>query len=204
MHCHTRQLTRTATDPTRWHGEGDTTRRRDDDRRSDAMATHDMATNGLSYFQVIAKCEEADDASYTRTTADGREETVSKVQLSLIVPGMQDRVRCELPLEAAPSTDLIERWELEEAWVVVSAAGMRALAFRRTNARPGEKEVGSFVVFQATEVREATAEERKALQAARKAQKVAAKQRRAARAAERQAEKQAVKGTPAAQTQQTA
>jgi len=150
------------------------------------MATNDTA-NGLSYFQVIAKVEEADDASYTRTTADGKEELVSKVQLSLVVPGMQERVRCELPLEVAPSTDVIERWELEEAWVVVSAAGMRALAFKRSNTRPGEKEVGSFVVFQATAVREASAEERKQLQAARKAQKVVAKQRRAARAAEKQA-----------------
>src|ERR1700756_5432109 len=47
-----------------------------------------MATNtndtALGYFQIIGKCEETDDSSYTRTTADGKEETVSKVQLSLI------------------------------------------------------------------------------------------------------------------------
>ena len=165
------------------------------------MATTNDTTNGLSYFQVIAKVEEADDASYTRTTAEGKEELVSKVQLSLVVPGMSERVRCELPLEAAPSTDLIERWELEEAWVVASASGMRALAFKRSNTRPGEKEVGSFVVFQATAVREASAEERKQLQAARKAQKVVAKQRRAARAAEKAAEKQAEKAAAQAQAQ---
>ena len=120
----------------------------------------------LGYFQILGKCEDSDDASYTRTTADGNEETVSKIQLSLVIPGMQDRVRVELPLEAAPSTDLLGQWELEESWLVVSASGMRTLAFKRTNARPGEKEVGSLVVFQGVDVREATADERKQLQAA--------------------------------------
>ena len=136
-------------------------------------------TATLGYFQIIGKCEETDDSSYTRTTADGKEETVSKVQLSLVIPGMQDRVRVELPLEVAPSTDLLSQWELEESWLVVSATGMRALAFKRSNARAGEKEVGSFVVFAGTTAREATADERKQLQAARKAQKTQAKQRRA-------------------------
>jgi regulator of protease activity HflC (stomatin/prohibitin superfamily) len=143
----------------------------------------------LSYFQILGKCEETDDSSYTRTTADGTQETISKVQLSLVIPGMQDRVRVELPLELAPSTDLLSQWELEESWLVVSATGMRALAFKRRNARPGEKEVGSLVVFAGASVREATGEERKQLQAARKAQKVAAKQRRAARTAEKNAAK---------------
>jgi hypothetical protein len=153
-------------------------------------------TNGngtLSNFTVIGKCEETEDTSYTRTTADGKEEMVSKVQLTLVIPGMQERVRCELPLEAAPSTDQLERWELEESWLVVSASGMRALAFKRSNTRPGEKEVGSFVVFQGSDVREATAEERRQLQAARKAQKVHAKQRRAARQAEKKAAKEVEK-----------
>ena len=145
----------------------------------------------LGYFQIVGKCEETDDSSYTRTTAAGKEETVSKVQLSLVIPGMQDRVRVELPLELAPSTDLLSQWELEESWLVVSATGMRALAFKRSKARPGEKDVGSFVVFAATAAREATADERKQLQAARKAQKIAAKQRRAARAAEKTAAKEA-------------
>ena len=152
------------------------------------MATNTSDTT-LGYFQIIGKCEETDDSSYTRTTSDGKEETVSKVQLSLVIPGMQDRVRVELPLELAPSTDLLSQWELEESWLVVSATGMRALAFKRSNARPGEKDVGSFVVFSATAAREATADERKQLQAARKAQKIVAKQRRATRAAEKKAAK---------------
>ena len=103
-------------------------------------------------------------------------------------------------MELAPSTDLLSLWELEESWLVVSATGMRALAFKRGNARPGEKDIGSFVVFAATAAREATADERKQLQAARKAQKTQAKQRRPARAAE----KQAVKGAQAATVPQSA
>jgi hypothetical protein len=85
----------------------------------------------------------------------------------------------------------LEQWELDEAWVVVTARGLRALGFARTNARAGEKAVGALVVFQAAEVREATQEERKKLQEARKADKLLTKQRRAARKAEREATKQA-------------
>ena len=62
---------------------------------------------------------------------------------------------------------------------------MRALAFERTNARAGEKAVGALVVFQAVDVREASPDERKQLQEARKAQKIQAKQRRAQRQAEK-------------------
>jgi hypothetical protein len=169
------------------------------------MATTNTTSNDttLSYFQILGKCEETDDSSYTRTR-DGKEETVSKVQLSLVVPGMQDRVRVELPLELAPSTDLLAQWELEESWLMVSAASMRALSFRRTNPRPGEKELSAFVVFAATNVREASAEERKQLQAARKAQKVQAKQRRAARAAEKAAAKQGAPASGQAVQQQSA
>jgi hypothetical protein len=66
------------------------------------MATNPANDTTLGYFQIIGNCEETDDSSYTRTTADGKEETVSKVQLSLVIPGMQDRVLVELPLELAP------------------------------------------------------------------------------------------------------
>ena len=86
---------------------------------------------------------------------------------------------------------MLERWELEESWLVVGAASMRALAFTRTNVRAGEKTVGSMVIFQAVAVREATPEERKQLQEARKAQKIQAKQRRAQRQAEKQAASEA-------------
>ena len=151
----------------------------------------------MANFQITGKVEEVDESSYTNKSTG---EVISKIQLSLVIPAMRDRVRCELPLETAPKADLLTRWELEESWVVVSAEAMRALAFERSNARPGEKPVGALVVFQATEVREASVDERKALQEARKAQKVKAKQRRAAR----QAEREVAKGAQAAATQQPA
>ena len=146
----------------------------------------------MNYFDITGKCEEADESSYTIQSTG---EIVTKVRLSLIIPSMRDRVQCEIPLEKAPKPDVLERWELEEAWIVISAESMRTLAFERSNARAGEKPIGALVVFQAVELREATAEERKQLQAARKAQKIAAKQRRAARQAEKQAQKAAEQGT---------
>jgi hypothetical protein len=142
------------------------------------------------YFQITAKVEEVDESSYTVQSTG---EIVTKVQFSLVVPGMRDRVRCEMPQAQSPKPDLLERWELEESWVVVGADGMRALAFARSNVRAGEKAVGAMVVFQASEIREATADERKQLQQARKAQKVRAKQQRAQRQAERQAEREAAR-----------
>ena len=140
----------------------------------------------MNYFEITAKCEEVNESSYTVQSTG---EIVTKIQLSLVVPSMRDRVLCEIPLEKAPTTDQLSAWELEESWLVVSADGMRALAFERSNARAGEKPVGALVVFQAVAVREATAEERKQLQEARKAQKLQAKQRRAQRQAEKQAAK---------------
>ena len=98
----------------------------------------------VSYILITAKLEEANESSYTNQSTG---EVVSKVQLSLVVPGMRDRILCELPLEKAPKPDLLDRWELEESWLVVSADGMRALAFERSNARAGEKPVGALVVF---------------------------------------------------------
>ncbi|MGO8950470.1 MAG: hypothetical protein ACLQUY_22985 [Ktedonobacterales bacterium] len=148
----------------------------------------------MNYFEITAKVEEVNESSYTLQSTG---EIVTKVQLSLVVPSMRDRVLCELPLDKAPTPDTLDKWELEESWVVVSAEGMRALAFERSNARAGEKPVGALVVFQGVEAREASADERKALQQARKAQKVQAKQRRAAR----QAEKKTAKNTePAAKS----
>jgi hypothetical protein len=164
-----------------------------------------MATNTndamLSYFTLIGKCEEAEDTSYERKTDDGKTELIQKVQLSLVIPGMQDRVRVELPQEVAPSTDVMSQWELEESWLVVNASAMRTITFKRPNARVGEAEIGGFVVYVGTNAREATQDERKQLQAARKAQKTQAKQRRAQRAAEKAAKKvaeEAAKATPQA------
>ena len=122
----------------------------------------------MENFQITAKCEEVDESSYTNQSTG---EVVSKIQLSLVVPSMRERVLCELPLDVAPKPELLERWELEESWLVVGASGLRVLAFTRTNVRAGEKTVGSMVIFQAVAVREATPEERKQLQEARKAQR---------------------------------
>src|SRR5262249_53133504 len=148
-----------------------------------------------TYFQITGKCEEVNESTYTIQSTG---EIVTKIQLSLVVPGMRERVLCELPATEAPKTDVLDRWELEEVWVVVGAEGMRALAFERTNARAGEKLVGALVVFQGAEVREASADERRALQQARKAQKIAARQRRAARAAKKQVAKETATASSAA------
>ena len=142
----------------------------------------------MQYFEITGKVEEVNESAYTLKSTG---EVISKVQLSLVIPTMRDRVLCELPLEKAPTAETLDKWEMEESWVVLSAEGMRALAFERNNFRAGEKPVGALVVFQGVEAREAKPEERKALQDARKAQKVQAKQRRAARQAEKQAAKDA-------------
>lgn len=146
----------------------------------------------IANFLITAKCEEVEESSYTNQSTG---EVVTKIQLSLVVPSMRERVLCELPLDVAPKPELLERWELEESWLVVSANGMRALAFTRSNVRAGEKAVGSMVIFQAVAVREASPEERKQLQEARKVQKIQAKQRRAQRQAEKQAAREAAATT---------
>ena len=89
----------------------------------------------MAYFEITAKVEEVNESSYT---AQATGEVVSKVQLSLNVPGMRERVLCELPLDAAPKTDLLERWEMEESWVTVSADGFRAIGFTRSNPKANE------------------------------------------------------------------
>lgn len=145
----------------------------------------------MAYYNIMTKVEEVNESSYERTLADGKVETVHKIQFSGVIPGQRERVLCEIPLEEAPSTDTMDRWELEESWVVISADSMRALGFERSNARAGEKAVGALVVFQASAIREATAEERKKLQEERKAQKVKAKQQRKVRQAQKEEAKKA-------------
>jgi hypothetical protein len=151
----------------------------------------------MENFQITAKCEEVEESSDTNQSTG---EVVTKIQLSLVVPSMRERVLCELPLDLAPKPELLERWELEESWLVVGANGMRALAFTCSNVRAGEKTVGSMVIFQAAAVREASPEERRQLQEARKAQKTQSKQRRA----QRQAQKQAAREAASAADQVTA
>ena len=144
----------------------------------------------MANFVITGKAEQTDESSYTVQSTG---EVVTKIQLTLNVPGMNDRVLCEMPLNVSPEPDILEQWEMEETWLVVSANTMRALGFTRSNVRPGEKAVGALVIFQATDVREATADERRALIEARKVSKLQAKQRRAARKAERDAAKVAEK-----------
>jgi len=140
----------------------------------------------MANFVITGKAEQVDESSYSIQSTG---EVVTKMQLTLNVPGMTDRVLCEMPLDVSPKSDTLEQWEMDETWVVVSANTMRALGFTRSNARPGEKAVGALVIFQATEVREASEDERRALMEARKRAKAIAKQRRVERKAEREAAK---------------
>jgi hypothetical protein len=134
----------------------------------------------MSYVNLAAKMEAYDENSYTSPTTG---EVRSRLQLTLTIPSMRDRVLCEFDLEHAPSTELLDRWELDESWVIVSASSFRSIGFTRKNPRPNEKGVGAMVVFQGLEIHEASPEERKQLQAAKKAARLQAKQRRAARQA---------------------
>jgi len=144
----------------------------------------------MNYMTLMAKVEEVGENSFEREKADGTKETITKVQLSLVVPGMQDRLTAEIAQEAAPKPDVLERLELEESYVVVSCDRLRAIGYTRPNPRPGEKAAGAMVIFQATEIREATADERKALQQARKAAKLQQKAARAKRAEEKKLAKE--------------
>lgn len=134
----------------------------------------------MSYVTLAAKLEEYKESSYT-SSATGEQH--SKIQLTLSIPSMRDKVLCEFALEHAPSSELLDRWEFEESWLIVSANSFRAMGFPRRNPRPNEKDYGALVVFQGLEVHEASQEERRQLQEAKKAARVQARQRRAARAA---------------------
>jgi regulator of protease activity HflC (stomatin/prohibitin superfamily) len=138
------------------------------------------------YITIMGKVEDVEESSYTVQSTG---EVISKTQLSLVLPSMRERVTCELPLEASPKPATLEQWEMEETWVVLTARSLRAITFARQNTRAGEKDTGALVVFQAVEVHEASADDRKKLQEARKADKLQAKQRRAERRAEKEAAK---------------
>lgn len=149
----------------------------------------------MSYITYTGKCSEVDESSYTNQATG---EVVTRIRVAVTVPTMRDSLVCEMPLDKAPKSDDLDRWELDESWLVISADSMRSIGFERRNARAGEKPVGAIVVFSAVNIREASAAERKELQEARKAQKLDAKQRRAQRAAEKQAAKNAATGQGAA------
>src|SRR2546421_5113418 len=84
----------------------------------------------MANFVITGKAEQTDESSYTVQSTG---EVVTKIQLTLNVPGTQDRVLCEMPLDMSPKTDTLEQWEMEESWLVVSANTMRALGFTRSN-----------------------------------------------------------------------
>jgi hypothetical protein len=154
----------------------------------------------MANFVLTGRAVEVDESSYTVQSTG---EVVTKMQLTLNVAGMTDRVLCEMPLDVSPKSDTLEQWEMEETWLVVSANTMRALGFTRSNARPGEKAVGAMVIFQATDVREATADERRSLMEQRKKDKARAKAARAQRKAEK-AEREAAKAQQAQAEKQSA
>jgi hypothetical protein len=97
----------------------------------------------MSYVSLAAKMEAYDENSFTSPTTG---EVRSRLQLTLTIPSMRDRVLCEFDLEHAPATELLDRWELEESWVIVSASSFRSIGFKRKNPRPNEKGVGAMVV----------------------------------------------------------
>jgi hypothetical protein len=142
----------------------------------------------MQHITILGRTSEVNDASYTDKRSG---EIVPRTELLLEIPGLRDKVRCELPQTASiPQADL-ERWELEESWVVVEASSFRQMAFARSNTRPGESAFGAMLAFQAATVREATADERRDLAQARREAKAHAKEQRAKRQAERQAQQAA-------------
>jgi hypothetical protein len=139
----------------------------------------------MQYLTILGRTSEVNDASYTNKRTG---ELVARTELLLEIPGLRDKVRCELPRDTSVSQADLERWELEESWVVVEASGFRQMAFARSNARPGESAFGAMLAFQASSVREATGDERKEVAQARREAKARAKEQRAQRQATRQAQ----------------
>jgi len=60
----------------------------------------------MASFVITGKAEQTDESSYTVQSTG---EVVTKIQLTLNVPGMQDRVLCEMPLDVSPKPDILEQ-----------------------------------------------------------------------------------------------
>ena len=143
------------------------------------------------YITARGRVEEIIDVSYTRSIKkDGKkvEETVQKFRLSLTIPGMQDQMSFDMAAEVAPDTKTADRWEMDEAWVVVTADSMR-LSKGETDGR-----AWALVSFNATKVEEMTQPQRQELVQARRVSKQDKKQK----AADRKAAKKATKKTDVA------
>src|SRR5271166_3658309 len=141
------------------------------------------------YITLIGRVDEVNDSSYERTVnrgkADEHQETVPQFELQLSIPGMQDRLRVAMAADVAPTQAIMDKWEMEEQWVIVKAEAMRTLT-GETDGRPW-----SLITFPATEVKEVSPQERQQLQDARKSSKAKKKAARAKAKADRAAAKSA-------------
>ena len=86
----------------------------------------------MANFVITGKAEETDESSYTVQSTG---EVVTKIQLSLNVPGMQDRVLCEMPLDVSPKPETA-REAVAQAVVRMRPATLRAI--ERGNAPKGD------------------------------------------------------------------
>ena len=141
------------------------------------------------YITLIGRVDEVNDSSYERTVnrgkSDEHQEAVTQFELQLSIPGMQDRLRVTLPADVAPTQAIMDKWEMEEQWVTVTADTMRTLT-GETDGR-----AWALISFAATEVKEVTQQERQQLQDARKTAKAKKKAARAKAKADRAAAKAA-------------
>jgi hypothetical protein len=66
----------------------------------------------MANLVITGKAEQTDESRYTVQSTG---EVVTKIQLTLNIPGMTDRVLCEMSLDVSPKTDILEQWEMEES-----------------------------------------------------------------------------------------
>ena len=77
-------------------------------------------------FVITGEAEQTDESSYT---AQATGELVTKIPLTLNIPGVTDWARCEMPLEVSPKPAVLEQRGMEQTWLVVLTNTMRALGF---------------------------------------------------------------------------
>jgi len=121
----------------------------------------------MTFITVRGKRSSVEDASYERTsTRDGQKvtETVQKWTAKVMQPGSTEPMQFELSEGVAPDTNTLEKWELDETWVVIEADQMRRLV--GTNKESGN--AWAIVSFPAIKIREMNAQEKATMQAARK------------------------------------
>ncbi|MBA3823706.1 MAG: hypothetical protein H0X24_07360 [Ktedonobacterales bacterium] len=121
----------------------------------------------MTFITTRGKMSSVEDASYERIfTRDGQKvtETVQKWTVKVLQPGSTEPMQFELSTEVAPDTNTLDKWELDETWVVIEADQMRRLV--GTNKDSGN--AWAIVSFPAIEIREMTAQEKATMQAARK------------------------------------